>query len=183
MLASQSSDSQPREHSRLSPEMCPTWCSCGHIWPLLVAQLLCVGPVSGGEWGTFTLGSLRLFSIYYCCWVFSQATLQTRSGCREAMALGDGEVLRWAPPSWAGQIPVREGFWGAGLCIWEVPTPLLLPTYPQPHLLLLAPIAKPPALPEQGFGCLVVQAGGQGVLAEQLCLPSHRPPRSSGGDS
>lgn len=63
MLASQSSDSQPRERSPLSPEMCPpAWCLPGCVWPLLVARLLCVGPMSSGEQGTFPLGLLGLFS-------------------------------------------------------------------------------------------------------------------------
>lgn len=84
-------------------------------------------------------------------------------------------------------MPGREGVWGAGVCIWNslvgVPTPLLLPTSPQPCLLVLGAHHQAPALPEQGFGCLVVQADGQGVPAEQPCLPSRRPPRSSGRDS
>jgi len=46
-----------------------------HVWLLLVAQLPCVGLVSGGEWGTFVLGALGLFSNYWYCWIFFQAVL------------------------------------------------------------------------------------------------------------
>lgn len=100
-----------------------------------------------GDLPTWSSGFVFQLSYYYC-WIFFSSNVINHEWSQGGYGSGwwgcltlDITKLGWVVPR-QGQISGRQGFWGAGVCVWEglveVPTPLLLPTYSQPHLLVLS---------------------------------------------